>query len=43
MKHYILFTKDELEDMMKGVELCHTLSNGENVYFMCKEKFIEEE
>ena len=43
MKHYILFTKDELEDMLEGVEICHTLSNGETVYFMCKEKFIEEE
>ena len=43
MKHYILLTKDELEDMLEGVEICHTLSAGEAVYFMCKEKFIEEE
>ena len=43
MKHYILFTKDELEDMLEGLEICHTLSTGETVYFMLKEKFLEEE
>lgn len=43
MKHYILFTKDELEDMLEGLEICHTLSTGETVYFIHKEKFLEEE
>ena len=43
MKHYVLFTKDDLESMLKGLEIYHTLSTGETVYFMCKEKFIEEE
>ena len=43
MKHYILFTKDELEDMLEGLEICHTLSTGEAVYFICKEEFLEEE
>lgn len=43
MKHYILFTKDDLEDMLEGLDICYTLSTGETVYFMCKEKFLEEE
>ena len=43
MKHYVLFTKDDLENMLEGLEICHTLSTGETVYFMCKEKFLEEE
>ena len=41
MKRYILFTEEELDDMIHGSEIAHTLSNGETVYFMCEEHFID--
>lgn len=44
MKHYILFTQEELEDMLNGCEIMHRLSiNNETLYFMCKEHFLDEE
>ena len=45
MKHYILFTQEELEDMLYGCEIAHKLSNSndETVYFMCKEHFFDDE
>ena len=43
MKRYVLFTKDQLESMLEGLEICYTLSTGDTIYFMCKEKFLEEE
>lgn len=43
MKHYILFTAEELDDMIHGEEIQHQLSNGETVYFMCKEHFSKDE
>ena len=45
MKRYVLFTQEELEDMLNGREIEHFLScsNGEPIYFMCKEHFIKGE
>ena len=41
MKKYILFTEEELTDLGKGNEIKHSLSNGEVLYFMCTERFVE--
>lgn len=41
MKHYILFTQEELEDMLNGCEIMHC-PEGEPIYFMCKEHFFED-
>lgn len=43
MKHYILFTQEELEDMLNGCEIKHypSVANGEPIYFMCKEHFLQ--
>lgn len=44
MKHYILFTQEELEDMLNGCEIMHwpEAPIGEPIYFMCKEHFFED-
>lgn len=44
MKHYILFTQEELEDMLNGCEIMHrpSVNKGEPVYFMCREHFLED-
>lgn len=40
MKRYILFTQEELEDMLNGCEIEHHVSGcDEPLYFMCKEHF----
>lgn len=45
MKHYILFTEQELDDMLHGEEIMHRpgLTKGEPLYFMCKEHFVAKE
>lgn len=43
MKHYILFTKEELCDMLCGKEVEHTISNTGTLYFMCKDYFDTKE
>lgn len=43
MKRYILFTEEELDDMIHGEEIHHQLPSGETVYFMCKEHFAKDE
>jgi hypothetical protein len=44
MKRYILFTQEELTDMLNGREIDHDISEvkaGEKLYFMCKEHFLD--
>lgn len=41
MKHYVLFTEEELDDMIHGEEIEHRFSTGETIYFMCKEHFLD--
>ena len=40
MKCYILFTQEEIEDMLNGREIELQL-RGETLYFMCKEHFAQ--
>ena len=44
MKHYILFTEEELDAMIHGKEIVHrpSITHGEQLYFMCKERFFED-
>ena len=41
MKRYILFSKEELSDLGKGVVIDHLVPNGEKVSFMCAECYEE--
>ena len=43
MKQYILFTREELEDMLNGKEVTLSPSavSGKTIYFMSKEHFAE--
>lgn len=43
MKHYVLFTKEELCDMIRGKEIKHSISDAGTLYFMCKDYFGNEE
>lgn len=36
MKRIVVFSQKELEDMLKGVVLDHTMHNGEKICFMCE-------
>lgn len=39
MKEYILFTDEELDDLVHGGEVKVRMRNGEVLYFMAKEHF----
>ena len=41
LKRYILFTLEELEDLINGCEIEHPTSGGEILYFMNKEHFAQ--
>lgn len=41
MKRYILFTLEELEDLINGYEIEHPMSGGEVLCFMNKEHFAK--
>ena len=40
MKRYILFTDEELDDMIHGCEIEHRV-DGKTLYFMSKEHFAQ--
>lgn len=40
MKRIILFTDEELDDMIHGCEIAHRV-DGETLYFMSKEHFTQ--
>lgn len=41
MKKIILFTLEEIEDMLNGCEIEHRTSSGEVLYFMSAEHFAQ--
>ena len=41
MKQYILFSEEELTDLVKGNTIEHPLPSGKILYFMCAERFDE--
>ena len=44
MKRYILFTEEELIEMIRGGEIAHKISGiDETLYFMCKDYFIDDD
>lgn len=44
MRRYILFTEEELMEMVRGGEISHKISGtDETLYFMCKDYFLIDE
>lgn len=41
MQRYILFTKEELYDLLNGGETEHHIDDVGTVYFMCTDYFIK--
>ena len=43
MKRYILFTAEELDDMIHGEEIERVTETGDTLYFMCAEHVCDDE
>lgn len=41
MRRYILFTEEELYDLLNGGETEHRFDNGETVYFMSVDQYAK--